>query len=79
MLPRCGHIHLCEAFENHLLSFEWNPNSRVRHGEVQLNPFICFGLRLYAKRNLPALCKFDGVANQIQQDLPSRTGSPTRV
>ena len=64
-LSGSGFIHTVESFENILLLFLRNANSRIRHFDQNLT-FILFQI----DPNRPLFrCKFDGIINQVCKKL----------
>src|SRR5580658_5967341 len=66
-------VYLGECIEDQRLFFGWNPDSCIAHGEVQRLPFL--GRPFDRDRDAAPLGELDGVANEIDQNLPQ----PSRI
>ena len=65
-----GTIYLGKSLENELLFFRGDTNTRVQDDEVQLDPSRRSGIDGCPETNFSALGELDGVANEVDDDLP---------
>src|SRR5579871_6763202 len=68
------HIDLCEALKDDLLHFWRNSDSRIRDGKVQLEFFARILGGIDAHGYPSRFGEFDGIADQVQQDLTQPDG-----
>src|SRR5260370_10231885 len=75
VFSRGGPIGLAEGFEDQLLLFGRDPNAGIAHGEAESAGGRIACVASNVNRHFASLCEFDGVADQVQQDL----AQPVRI
>src|SRR4051812_18997988 len=72
ILSGCGVVRLCKGFEYRLLSFRRNADAGITYGEMQYHTVLVLSFLddFYTKNDLASFCKFDGIPEKIEENLP---------